>query len=538
MANRPDLDDDDDFSEIYKAYTGPLGSSANNIQEKPKVNSKRSQASSDEEEERDPNAVPTDFTSREAKVWEAKSKATERNWKKRKEEEMICKICGESGHFTQGCPSTLGGNRNSQDFFERVAARDKQVRALFTDKVIERIERDNGCKIKMDEKFIIVSGKDRLILRKGVDAVHKVINDECNDRSSPGSHMRRSRSPECSPIGTRFSRSESQRSRSPERSPINRFSRSEPQRSNPSPRNVSQFHQRFGRQDRGLEDRIRGDLQKPSRNSPQGRATKSYACNAVMELAILNEVVNMLSFTEVYGSDGGRGRSSHSRSPARIPYSGCSYIMYEGLYRSQGWEIERQGSDVHSDNKFEHPSLPQTLEEVELEYKREAMDLARHRDKQEDEENLKHREVGVSVHVQMRVHVFVIMRRLAIRELKDSYMERLSGLRGSHAKQWDEFLHLDAQTRQQQVQQQQHMSTARFGGYQPSTFSDYGSLRSQPFAGSNMERRGQYTNPGDNYPHSRPRDAYHDFQHQRLDGGYGRVYNRAQGLTVTYASGA
>nr|GMC64452.1 nucleic acid binding protein [Ipomoea batatas] len=43
----------------------------------------------------------TDFTSREAKVWEAKSKATERNWKKRKEEELICKICGESGHFTQ-----------------------------------------------------------------------------------------------------------------------------------------------------------------------------------------------------------------------------------------------------------------------------------------------------------------------------------------------------------------------------------------------------------------------------------------------------
>lgn len=103
MASRPELDDDDDddFSEIYKAYTGPLGSSVVNEPEKPKVNSKRSQASSDEEDERDPNAVPTDFTSREAKVWEAKSKATERNWKKRKEEEMICKICGESGHFTQ-----------------------------------------------------------------------------------------------------------------------------------------------------------------------------------------------------------------------------------------------------------------------------------------------------------------------------------------------------------------------------------------------------------------------------------------------------
>lgn len=101
MATRSDQDIDDDFSEIYKEYTGPLGSNATNTQDRAKAN-KRSHAGSDEEEEpRDPNAVPTDFTSREAKVWEAKSKATERNWKKRKEEEMICKICGESGHFTQ-----------------------------------------------------------------------------------------------------------------------------------------------------------------------------------------------------------------------------------------------------------------------------------------------------------------------------------------------------------------------------------------------------------------------------------------------------
>ncbi|XP_021737673.1 uncharacterized protein LOC110704189 isoform X1 [Chenopodium quinoa] len=479
MENRPDLeDDDDDFSDIYKAYTGPIGSSVVNVQEKPKVNTKKSQASSDEEDERDPNAVPTDFTSREAKVWEAKSKATERNWKKRKEEEMICKICGESGHFTQGCPFTLGGNRNSQDFFERVAARDKQVRALFTDKVIEKIELDNGCKIKMDEKFIIVSGKDRLILRKGVDAVHKVIKDECNDRSSPGSHTGRSKSPERSPIGTRFSSSEPRRSRSPERSPFsNRFTRSESQRSNPSPRNASQFHQRFVRQDRGLEDRIRGDLQKPSRNSP----------------------------ARAYVSDGGRGRASRSRSPARAPYSGSSYTTYQGPYRSHGWETERRGYDVHADNKVEHPLLPQTLEDVELEYKREAMDLARLRDQQEDEENYKHREV--------------------IRDLRETYMKRLAGLRSSHAKQWDEFLHLDAQRRQQVHQQQ--MPTSGFGGYQQSTFSDYDSLHSQPYAGSNfhVEPRGQYTNPAEHFPHPRPRDAYTDIQHQRLD-GYGRAYNR------------
>lgn len=102
MAQRPDLDEDDDFSDLYKEYTGPVSSVVNRSQDVVKPPSKRSLVGSDEEDEpRDPNAVPTDFTSREAKVWEAKSKATERNWKKRKEEEMICKICGESGHFTQ-----------------------------------------------------------------------------------------------------------------------------------------------------------------------------------------------------------------------------------------------------------------------------------------------------------------------------------------------------------------------------------------------------------------------------------------------------
>lgn len=101
----PELDDDD-FSEIYKEYTGPVTTTTTttNVQEKPKLPEDGCGEQEEEEEQQqlpDPNSVPTDFTSREAKVWEAKSKATERNWKKRKEEEMICKICGESGHFTQ-----------------------------------------------------------------------------------------------------------------------------------------------------------------------------------------------------------------------------------------------------------------------------------------------------------------------------------------------------------------------------------------------------------------------------------------------------
>lgn len=105
MARQPSPEIDDElFNEVYgKEYTGPTRSTSNNAEAKANANKRplSNDQSDEENESRDPNAVPTDFTSREAKVWEAKAKAIERNWKKRKEEEMICKLCGESGHFTQ-----------------------------------------------------------------------------------------------------------------------------------------------------------------------------------------------------------------------------------------------------------------------------------------------------------------------------------------------------------------------------------------------------------------------------------------------------
>ena len=107
MARSPSPEIDDElFNEVYgKEYTGPPRSTANNMSAKANTNKRPSAGTQSDEDDKsqDPNAVPTDFTSREAKVWEAKAKAIERNWKKRKEEEMICKICGESGHFTQVC---------------------------------------------------------------------------------------------------------------------------------------------------------------------------------------------------------------------------------------------------------------------------------------------------------------------------------------------------------------------------------------------------------------------------------------------------
>lgn len=144
------------------------------------------------------------------------------------------------------------------------------MRALFTERVINKIEKDIGCKIKMDEKFIIVSGKDRLIMSKGVDAVHK-IKEEGDKNCGSSSNTKRSRSPErrSPPVGSRFARSDSQRSTH-------------------SPQNASsQFPQRFGRQEKVVEDRVREDLRKLSRGSPQGRDSIGYIYGIHRQMVIL-----------------------------------------------------------------------------------------------------------------------------------------------------------------------------------------------------------------------------------------------------------
>lgn len=128
------------------------------------------------------------------------------------------------------------------------------MRALFTEKTIQKIEKDIGCKLRLEEKFLIVSGKDRLILAKGADAVHKMIKDG-GDRTGPsGSYTSRPRSPVHCTVGDRFRRSDSQRS-------------------NRGPPRESQFQPRFNKQERVIEDRIHEDFQRFTKFSPpQGRA--------------------------------------------------------------------------------------------------------------------------------------------------------------------------------------------------------------------------------------------------------------------------
>lgn len=466
MAREPSPEIDDElYNEVYgKAYSGPVASATNSVT--PKGNAEKRpltrDKSDDEDEAPDPNAVPTDFTSREAKVWEAKAKATERNWKKRKEEEMICKICGDPGHFTQGCPSTLGANKRNADFFERVPARDKQVRDLFNERVISQIEKDVGCKIRMDEKFLFVSGKDRLILSKGVSAVHKIIQEGKGKHSPSSPKHDRSRSPVRNTTEFRPKHSDSHRSPSP-RNFDSQWSH--------SPRNASLSQSKGYYNERHRDGRLHNNMPKFSKGSPQAHA-----------------------------NFGAKGRPAQSKSPRHtsyldeLPRTHGENNQFAASRVPNDWGIERHGADASSSLRFDMPSHQQTLEELEMEFKKEATQLARARDQEEDEENYRHRE--------------------SLRVIRENYMERVITLRNVHAKKWEEFL--DTFKSQQQAQPS-YIQTGYLGFEQRTAHI---SATHQP-----MDSKSTYPYASDSYSAPKAHAAYGEFQHERHD-DLGRAYRR------------
>uniref|UniRef100_A0A0E0MU13 Uncharacterized protein n=1 Tax=Oryza rufipogon TaxID=4529 RepID=A0A0E0MU13_ORYRU len=432
--------DDELFNEVYgKAYSGPVATTTNNVT--PRVNDEKrplEREKSDEEDgPPDPNAVPTDFTSREAKVWEAKAKATERNWKKRKEEEMICKICGES-------------------------ARDKQVRDLFTERTISQIEKDVGCKIKMDEKFLFVSGKDRLILAKGVDAVHKIIQEGKGKNTSSSPKRDRLRSPVRTTSDIRPRHTDSRWSHSP--------------RSAPRSQSKGYYNER------PLDGRSHDDMPKFSKESPQGRALKHTP--------------------RASANYGAKGRPAQSKSPCQPSYiddslrSNDGNNQYAATYVPNTWSTETRGTDSRLSLKFDLPSYPQTLEELEMEFKREAMELAIARDKEEDEENYKHRE--------------------SLREMRENHMKRVTAMRSMHSRKWDEFLEQSFKRHQQ----------AHPTSYAQTSYPDYDQRATQFAAtGPPNDSKSEYPYITDSYSAPRPHAAYSEFEHERHD-DFGRTYGR------------
>lgn len=111
-----------------------------------------------------------------------------------------------------------------------------------------------------------------------------------------------------------------------------------------------------------------------------------------------------------------------------------------------------------------------------------------------------------------------------IKEMRESNLKRLTMLRADHAKQWEDFLQVDAQRRQQQALQQ--MPAPGFSGYKQHNYSDYDGGANAHYVGSSLpvDSRSRYPNPVENYP-SRPHDTYGEFQRQRRE-DFGRPYNR------------
>lgn len=186
-----DEDDDDFFKEVYgREYSGPLTGrdSTRGVSDSQEVApSVKARESSEEREVRDPNELPTDFTTREAKLWDAKAKAMERNWKRRREEELICRICGEVGHFAQGCPTTLGGGGGRPgEHVHRMPIRDRRLKPRLigtAGSVIQGIEKSSGCRVKLEDNLaagdgsftVHITGPNEEKVKKAQDAVNVII---------------------------------------------------------------------------------------------------------------------------------------------------------------------------------------------------------------------------------------------------------------------------------------------------------------------------------------------------------------------------
>lgn len=109
-------------------------------------------------------------------------------------------------------------------------------------------------------------------------------------------------------------------------------------------------------------------------------------------------------------------------------------------------------------------------------------------------------------------------------------MKKLAGLRGMNAKQWEDFLHVDAQRRQQQARQQ--ISGLSYGSnyrqFPYAEFDDGYSANPPPYGGNNvpMDSEGRYPNHVKNYSSRHQDNNYGSgFQRQRRE-DYGKTYNR------------
>ncbi|KAG6550474.1 hypothetical protein Mapa_007948 [Marchantia paleacea] len=493
MADSQDDDRDEEwFKEVYgREYTGPPRPSRDNprddskVKKRPGANASGDHAgdgSDEEDEPRDPNAVPTDFTSREAKVWEAKAKAVERNWKRRKEEELTCRICGEVGHFAQGCPTTLGGNRKPGEVIERIPLRDKRLKPRIIGTggaVIQGIEKDTGCRLKLEDNlatgngafYVRISGPDRITVIKAVEVVNKLVEQvEDEWKQPPPPPMRR-------PHGGGGGGGGSYRG------------------SNVNPLIAAQMQHIAVQRLQHAAPNL-GPLGPPPPMDEDKRTIEHIASQLEARRqweAVSGSTQNLngsgasppFSYKDGRGASGGGSLSSYSGKGSGS--EGGYYHnknMDNGPYQSGGGSLPELEQDL--DGGYEEKGLhAQTLEELEQRFLQETMELTKDQNVEEDKEKAKHRE--------------------RMNEIHEQYQQKMTILRSKHTKQREDFLRHELQIRHQQYQQQ-----TGYGMYYGGGGVTVPSSRGGPYNGNSFDRGANSASPENVQGHMGMYDSYKD----------------------------
>ncbi|GLJ47747.1 hypothetical protein SUGI_1008460 [Cryptomeria japonica] len=401
MADPQDDEKDEEWmKEVYgKEYTGPPKPS--DLKDRDNGTVKKRTASDNESDEdeknRDPNAIPTGFTSREAKVWESKAKSIERNWKRKKEEELTCRICGEKGHFTQGCPTTLGVNRRSRGGAERTPTREKNFKPRFTGSGGSRgqgTEKDTGYRFEHDNHH--AGGRDAyhshasrterargskpLGFNKRAEQVDE-FRDEAMGRqgSSRGSNANSLVAAQMQHIAAQRMQHSSGSQHYPSMPDVPPIDMEQHYTS-------SQGDGHWKWEGRGPPDPVSGNISPSKVRGPDG-ASPYY----------------------------------HGQMPDSIPSDGNNALPKES---NQKLEV---------DAGFEDQTLPKSFEAFEQKLMDEVMKLTKQQDDAEDDENTWHRE--------------------RTREIHEQFQAKLVALRAQHAKRREEFLCHEMQTRVDQYRQ-------------------------------------------------------------------------------------
>lgn len=159
---------------------------------------------------------------------------------------------------------------------------------------------------------------------------------------------------------------------------------------------------------------------------------------------------------------------------------------------------------------YDQQRLGQTIEEVELSFVQETMQLTKELNDAEDKENARHRE--------------------SIRDIQEQYQQKMVTLRAQQGKRREEFLRQESQFRQQHYQQYQQPAQAGTKPYNYEMGMSGGlnsSAREQPGYGNGSADRNDML--GGSYGAYRD-EGYHNASHSYRNSGYesGMLHSRNQ----------